>query len=476
MKIQTNTKHHHRIVPVALITLGTPITLVVGFLLVANLLFHDEKPPDDSALLLPDVTVADADNAYADVQKISADFTSADPNAQQPYEDKAVDQMLSGGAWDDAHATEVITKYSAAINDFHAAAKKPQYQDPYAAHPGTVTFENLFANNIGTTRLTAKIVALESLRKMRNGDVAGGLAEATEIIKLAHMLESGQPSNIGWLVGSATKQVGLSVVRQIALQTPITTEQANSIIQEIDKYQGTTSSAAAIAKLEYLLYKNYLPQRQHFDTMYKLYNTTTDVTTGKEITPPSGTMAMVTVLDRLGIFKFYYWPNQNWRFEIERETRMVDAFQADCVTGNFNPPRQTFSKRNGFGRLLEPNAIGKYLADMGEISMGGVATKRCNETLAMSATQAILAISAYQKDNQKLPITLDELVPNYLTSVPTDPYSGKAIIYVPEKKAVYSVGSNRVDEGGNTAADSALYPNAENPWQTMLDPTFVVSR
>lgn len=465
------TKHHHRIVPVSLIALGLPIALAVGFLVVVNAVFHDEPMPDDSSLRLPDVAVVEADNAYADVLKLGKDFTAADPNAGQPYEDAKVDQMLNGGAWDEARATEVLNTYSVAIADFHAAAKKDFYQDPYAAHPSTVTFENLYLTDIGTVRSTGKLIALESLRKAKNGDINGGLDEAIEVVKLAHMFESDQPTLIGWLVGSATKQIGLSAVRQIAVQSGLTVTQSNKAAQLIEQYRGSLDGLVKVMKLEYAYYKAYPSIYEHLGALYDQYYVSSPDSTYR-----SATGKFISLLDDIGVTKFYFWPHQNRRFVIENHQEMVAIAQSDCATGDLGermmPQR---SHRTGFGRLLEPNAVGKMLADIGRISYGGIVGKRCNEELAISATQAALAISAFQHDKHQLPDTLVALVPAYLPAVTTDPYSGQSLQYNKEKKIIYSVGQDRLDEQGNMNKVNS-YSTSGGEWQNMYDPTFVVAQ
>lgn len=72
-------------------------------------------------------------------------------------------------------------------------------------------------------------------------------------------------------------------------------------------------------------------------------------------------------------------------------------------------------------------------------------------TLRLLATE--LAISAYSLESGKLPESLPELVPEYLSSVPVDPFDpdGSQIRYVPRDDGifrVYSVGPNRVGDGG----------------------------
>jgi hypothetical protein len=50
----------------------------------------------------------------------------------------------------------------------------------------------------------------------------------------------------------------------------------------------------------------------------------------------------------------------------------------------------------------------------------------------------VLAINSYEKENEKLPEDLDDLVPDYISEVPLDPLTGKEIVYSPEKRIIYS--------------------------------------
>ncbi len=64
--------------------------------------------------------------------------------------------------------------------------------------------------------------------------------------------------------------------------------------------------------------------------------------------------------------------------------------------------------------------------------------------------QVVLAGQAFHRDRERFPATLDELVPNYLTEIPVDPFDGRPIKYRldPEGAVVYSVFENGIDDGG----------------------------
>jgi hypothetical protein len=85
-----------------------------------------------------------------------------------------------------------------------------------------------------------------------------------------------------------------------------------------------------------------------------------------------------------------------------------------------------------------------------EFSAVGIANR-----LALDrASIAVLAIERYRKRHEgRLPATLADLAPDLLPSVPVDPYTGKALVYktLPASYTVYSLGWDRVDDGGKLA-------------------------
>jgi hypothetical protein len=60
-----------------------------------------------------------------------------------------------------------------------------------------------------------------------------------------------------------------------------------------------------------------------------------------------------------------------------------------------------------------------------------------------------LAARLYEIDHDgRMPAALTDLVPTYLPAVPTDPLSGKPLLYKTDPPRVYSVGDDGVDHGG----------------------------
>ena len=61
-----------------------------------------------------------------------------------------------------------------------------------------------------------------------------------------------------------------------------------------------------------------------------------------------------------------------------------------------------------------------------------------------------LALRSYQHDYNRSPRRLDELLTNYLSNVPLDPFTGRPVVYRPGATnwLLYSVGQDGIDDGG----------------------------
>ena len=66
------------------------------------------------------------------------------------------------------------------------------------------------------------------------------------------------------------------------------------------------------------------------------------------------------------------------------------------------------------------------------------------------AAEAGVAALRYYNANGRLPVSLDALLPDYLDMVPTDPFTGKPLLYrqTDDGVMIYSVGGNGIDDGG----------------------------
>jgi len=85
------------------------------------------------------------------------------------------------------------------------------------------------------------------------------------------------------------------------------------------------------------------------------------------------------------------------------------------------------------------------------ISSGATFARSAGEILAFVRCNTVaIAIERYRRCHGELPGSLDDICGTYIDSIPSDPFTGKKLLYSYDGKSyvVYSVGINRKDDGG----------------------------
>jgi hypothetical protein len=109
------------------------------------------------------------------------------------------------------------------------------------------------------------------------------------------------------------------------------------------------------------------------------------------------------------------------------------------------------------GKAQSDKRVGKAFGDLA-ISIRGIhvvqnAIDRTEQTLWN--LHVAFALAVYRGEGGRYPARLEELAPKYLPAVPSDLFSGKALVYRPFEGGylLYSVGVNGKDEGGRRGDD-----------------------
>jgi hypothetical protein len=107
---------------------------------------------------------------------------------------------------------------------------------------------------------------------------------------------------------------------------------------------------------------------------------------------------------------------------------------------------------------IGPMKLVFYLLQAGRIRAMRSASEEKHE-LAVAQLRLLtveLALRCYRFEQGQTPGKLDLLVPKYLQRVPSDPFSGHALVYRPQGTnwLLYSVGPDRVDDGGKAMTRS----------------------
>ena len=120
-------------------------------------------------------------------------------------------------------------------------------------------------------------------------------------------------------------------------------------------------------------------------------------------------------------------------------------------------------KEGGRWAFLRPNAIGDYIFQM-MMPSEKVVEMKCRTDSLLAGAKLTVAGNRFARDRGRWPETPAELVPDFLTEVPRDPYDGKPFRYSEEKGVVWAVGTNLTDEGGSTRV-----PGSEKEYEARRD-------
>ncbi|HOO56892.1 MAG TPA: hypothetical protein PLN69_08710 [bacterium] len=109
-------------------------------------------------------------------------------------------------------------------------------------------------------------------------------------------------------------------------------------------------------------------------------------------------------------------------------------------------------KKTGIGKLISLYFKGNYSGALSATAesnrMEYFLRRRCYNDFAVRGIGIKIAVMLYEKENDKLPDTIDELVGKYMTTIPSDPFDGKPVRYSRKHKTIYTVGEDLVDDGG----------------------------
>jgi hypothetical protein len=89
----------------------------------------------------------------------------------------------------------------------------------------------------------------------------------------------------------------------------------------------------------------------------------------------------------------------------------------------------------------------------------------------LAAEEVMCALELYRREHGAYPADLGPLAPAYLPALPEDPFSGDPLVYRVEAEGytLYSVGPNKIDDGGVSKGPRALEPDQVFVGGTYLD-------
>ncbi len=387
--------------------------LVGLVIVVVTIVAYDEKPePYDD--LMPITIVPDAkSNGYLLLQERWENLPQADPQDC----DRMRDMVWAKMPWDDALVAKMRVDREQIIPDLREALALPQYLVPL---PGSL--KELTASWIARPLM---ILAMEALHRAR----AGAPAEAVRIVRdlkdLSVLQIQGSQHLFPQLIGLTMNSVVAQLTCELMDLDTLDSVQLAALAQIWEEDIPAHSALQSVLQGEAALLRKQIGAVESSDPWPEAYQ-------------PSA------------IDSFFFNKNQTLN-RLHRELRQIGhvafrPFPSEAAAeqagwrGPPETPRKlwaTLDPNRAGNRLLEKSAEEAVYTSLYKI-LPGLTNKMLFQPPAIRLNVALHRWRSTRPG--QWPVSLDELVPDYLPAVPLDPYNGEALRWDASSQIIYCVG------------------------------------
>jgi hypothetical protein len=323
-----------------------------------------------------------------------------------------------GQPWKEQAAVEkLLAKYAESLKNLHEAARR----GGAARYP--VKFQDgqdMLLPHAQSLRQGARLLKLEAHVRAHRGDAHGAAESILAIIAAGESLRE-EPILVCQLVRIALQGIASDTVEKLLPRAPFSEA---DLVQLQARFQGLNCDEGVLRAL--------LGER----------------VTGLETIP--GLMSNLGGGGSPGIAGLLITRNHLAQTYLESMDEVIAAARQP-LPGRLDEVDALEAEMKQFVKTAGP--ITKLRRAMAALTLPAVqasvtAGARANATAQVTATG--IAAHRWRLKHGKLPPSLQTLVPDFLPAVPADPFDGKPLRWVikGDELVVYSIGQNRVDDGG----------------------------
>lgn len=458
-----------------------------GFALLVFSIFwgRDIPPIDDSDLRLSKIEIPKEQNAYYDFEEaIKKRFLPPAPRISPfppPYGGPFVPPPPEGTNWEELfsdmlngdrlrtkEADELMRRNEELLEHFANGLRRPYFQIPKVEDPEDFGAATLFPE-LSHLRELARWGVVQGNYLFAKGKEKEAFDWFLNVAKFSKMLEnSPRPAGmIQYLVGAAINSIGLEGTRKRIGESNLPPEILKNYARKLEELAGDGEGLKRSFRMEYMMTSNSfqlvepsLYWKSKVREMEEIY--------GEDV------LYLPSILSTWA--RVYYKPNEThlevaefWRSMIreidktykemkvpnllEKEKMEYFELEGDDCLGLGEEIKET---------LFRENSLGREMVETMTPVVSGIIETKCREKFQREALACLVALRAYQKAKGYLPTSLEELVPEYLSQVPIDPFDGEPLRYSREKRIIYCVGKDLKDSGGSIGE--------KGHWSTWKDP------
>ena len=369
---------------------------------------RDIEPPDVSDLALePREDVPDEENALTWFLKARDALA---PETDENGEWFSLRYHLHTNRADLASVAKIVAE-----NELVFQHLRQGVSYPHCVFPAIVHFDDPTVSLINF-RLLGSLLVGRSLLEQDKGDDDTAMRDLETLSRLGQLMRQTPSCLVEVLMGCSFEGMAFDEIQRLARNPRLSEPQLKTLLEEVERTPPYADSLRHAIKAEFH-WQNLVIDEVKTRRSFLLIHPSWIV----KFISRYGFLPNQTKLDTANLFR--------------SRLANVDLFYSDA--NRLTPPvqiptfSQLFLKRNGGGALLYS------LTAMGDDYYLGA---RCELETQLAATKIILACHLFQRATGRMPETLDELVPDYFSSIPLDPYDGQLFRYNAGEGTVYSVG------------------------------------
>lgn len=402
----------------------------------------DEDLKHDVAAAIDIEIVKDINNAYFDLVPLVAEDSEV---LRDLWETEKFTNHIFGYEWDEEYVKKTIRdkkKYLGIIDKVISKTKiqYPINDDPYYISP----YMNILYLN--------RLVILSSMEKVNSGNIGDSINDIRKAIQFSQRIKNKADSNlINYMIALRLEYDALKWVQTLVSDYEVNPEDLRRFIAVLEEIPDLKNSS--------------FPQVFYgeFRFAYKLmgYPLKLSFQERKEYLSQAGTIELLdddfsfkdkTDNDKLFddmqvILPWYYiHPNQSANKMFYKYKNYANRAAGFCS----KKEDETNIQKNEFEFMdfITPNSTGKIWEES-ITSFEGYYQKNCLAHVYLEGLKLTIFIKQYKNKTGYLPNRLQDLVPEYLSEIPKDPFGGKPLKYSKQDQWVYSVGANLQDNGGS---------------------------
>jgi len=365
----------------------------------------DADPPDVSAFTTTSEIPADEDNAWCG-------FVAA-TNAVKRWVEPMDWKKLSPDEID-----AVVAENAEAIAIFQNAARRAKWCDAAARYKGF--FDNFFP--ITDFTIMIMLYKAKAERQIARGEIAAAVEGVGDLLMLSRTIQSDAEAILCWLVADGARGFALSLAAQIVASGKASDEELRALF-------GT------LLLTDVSTLRKSVQQAINNEFVYVLGD-------AHRIVRLDVAKALPCEWKQILPTRFSYHPNSTTALYVQFAGKAKELLSSDYDKGawdSFGSEIET-AKPRLFCRLT-PNHVGWLLLGAVLPAYNSLAERLARGEFGLSAAKVVVAAELYRRKTGCRPKSLDALVPEFLQSVPVDPFDhGAALKYDAERGVVWTVG------------------------------------